>query len=63
MQQEQQQNMRFWSVLLIIAAALGFIYFFVIPFLGAVGKGGNNLGYSDEQTEAYQIAQNVQVYR
>jgi len=63
MQQEQQQSFKLWSVDLLIAASVVFIFLYVIPFLASRGISGGSSGYSDEQVEAYQLAQSVQDYR
>jgi hypothetical protein len=67
--QKQEQSRRFWWVLLIILAALGAIYFYLIPFLSSAGVGGQGGPVSTGWTTAHQrhiafdLAQNVQDYR
>lgn len=57
---QSQQSYRFWSVLLIIVASLGCIYFYVIPFLASLGPGKAAF---DIQAEALKMALQVQQYR
>jgi hypothetical protein len=63
MQQEQRQSFKLLSVLILIAASVVFVILYVIPFLASHGIVGDSSGYSDEQVEAYQLAQSVQDYR
>lgn len=64
----QEQSQRFRWVLLIIIASLGFIYFYVIPFLSASGVGSGGSASSGEWSDtrqrqiAFDLAQNVQTY-
>ena len=58
--QEQRDPLRFLWVLLIILAALGAIYFYVIPFLASSGSSGSSF---DPHEEALQLALKVQDYR
>ena len=62
-QPRQEQSQRFWSVLLILIALLGFVYFYIIPFLSSSHTGSD--GWSDTQQRqiAFDLAQNVQSYR
>lgn len=59
---------RFLWVMLIIIAALGAIYFYLIPFLASSGGGSKNNASSawsaaQQRQIAFQLAQNVQDYR
>lgn len=66
---KREQTRRFWWVLLILAACLGAIYFYVLPFLSSAGVGGQSGSASSGWTTAQQrqiafdLAKNVQDYR
>lgn len=70
---EQRNSVRFYSILLIILAALGVIYFYLIPFLASIHSGGTQTNTEGQclsngqqfngRQEAFTLAQIAEQYR
>lgn len=61
-QPSQEHSQRFWAILLILLAVLGFTYFYVLPFLSS-HTGSDGWSETQRRQIAFDLAQNVQRYR